>query len=53
MGVHLRDHVHLGMTGITLDGLDIPAVQLQLVGDARMAQAVETHLHRGKEKAIT
>lgn len=34
VAVHIRDHVDLGMAGISLHGLDVPAVQLQLVSDA-------------------
>ena len=44
MRIHIRDHLDLGMAGITLHRLDVPAVKLQLIRNARMAYAVENDL---------
>lgn len=44
MRVLIRDHLGLGMTGITLYGFYITAIQFQLIGDAGMTQAVENDL---------
>lgn len=41
MGVLIRYHLRLRMTGVTLHRLDVTAAQLQLVGDAGMADTVE------------
>ena len=43
MGVDVSDHLDLCVTGVTLDGLHIAAVELQLVGDAGVPQAMENY----------
>ena len=44
MGIQIRDHLRLGVTGITLYGFDVSAVQFKLICDTGMAQAVKYHL---------
>ena len=44
MGILIRDHLRLCVTGIPLNRFDVAAVQLQLIGDAGMAQTVEDNL---------
>ena len=41
MGIDLSHHLSLGMAGISLSGLDVAMVQLQLIGCAAVAQLVE------------
>lgn len=44
VGILIRDHLRLCVTGISLNRFDVAAVQLQLIGDAGMAQTVEDNL---------
>ena len=46
MRIHIRDHLDLGMAGITLHRLDVPAVKFQLIRNARMAYAVKNDLRK-------
>ena len=46
MRILVGDHGGLSMTGVTLNSLDISAVQLQLVCNARMTQAMEDNLRK-------
>ena len=41
MAVYIRYHIGLGVSGVSLDGFDIAAVQLQLVCDAGVSEAVK------------
>ena len=40
MRINIQDHIGLGMTGISLRSLDITAIQLQLISNAGMPEAV-------------
>ena len=44
MAINIRHHVYLCMPRVSLYRFDVAAVQLQLIGDAGMAQAVEDNL---------
>ena len=44
MGVYIRDHVDLGVSGVSLYGFDVATVYFQFAGDAGVAQAVEVDL---------
>lgn len=41
MGVDVRYHADLGVAGISLDRLDVAAVELEFVGHAGMTEAVK------------
>ena len=43
MGVLICHHLGLRVTGVTLDGFDVTASQLQFVSDAGMAKRVENN----------
>ena len=46
MGVNIRYHLDLCMTGIALNGFHIAAVQLQLVSDTGMSETMENHFRQ-------
>ena len=46
MGVDPCHHIRLGMSGVSLYRLDVPAAQLQLVSNAGVAETVENDLRQ-------
>ena len=53
MGVNIRYHLDLCMTGIALNGFHIAAVQLQLVSDTGMSETMENHFTNTTIAGIT
>ena len=41
MRVHIRNHIDLSMTGITLYRLDVSTIQFQLISNAAMTETVK------------
>ena len=46
MGVLICHHLGLRVTGVSLDGFDVTAGQLQFISDAGVAQGVKNHLRQ-------
>ena len=44
--VLVSNHLRLCMTGVSLNGFDVAAVQFQLIGDTGVAQTVKNHLRQ-------
>lgn len=44
MAVDVCDHIDLGVARVSLDGLDVAAVEVEFIGDTGMPEAVENDI---------